>query len=113
MKARVKVWIEIEGRLVLSDWRVRFLEAIAETGSLKGASQKLGIPYRVMWGKIKEVEDRLGMKLTEGHSGGAAGGETRLTSEAQDYIDRYHRLTSGLEEEVSRRFAEIFESEGQ
>lgn len=112
MKARVKVWIEEDGRLVLSDWRIRFLEAIAETGSLSAASQKLGIPYRVMWGKIKEIEDRLGTKLTEGHSGGATGGETCLTADAQNYIDRYHRLISGLEDLVNDRFAEIFEQNG-
>lgn len=112
MKARVKVWIEKDGRLVLSDWRIRFLEAIAESGSLRAASQRLGIPYRVMWGKIREIEDRLGTKLTEGHSGGAAGGETRLTAEAQEFIDRYHRLVSGLEDLVNDRFAKTFELDG-
>ena len=46
MQPKMKVWVEKDGQLVLSDWRVLFLEAIAETGSLSQAAAKLGIPYR-------------------------------------------------------------------
>lgn len=37
---RTKLWLEIDGRIALSDWRVRLLEAVGETGSLKAAAAR-------------------------------------------------------------------------
>jgi molybdate transport repressor ModE-like protein len=48
------------------------------------------------------------MHLVHTESGGAAGGGSRLTSEAQDVCRRFRRVASGIHEEVSRRFAAEF-----
>jgi molybdate transport system regulatory protein len=108
MKPRVKFWIEKDGELVLSDWRILFLETIGETGSLSKTSEKLNIPYRRIWGKIHEIEHRLGLKLVEGHSGGAGGGGTTLTAEAKEFIQRYREFQRGLEDLVEARFSGAF-----
>jgi len=109
----VKFWVEKDGELVLSDWRVLFLETIDETGSLSKTSEKLNIPYRRIWGKIHEIEQRLGIKLVEGHSGGAGGGGTTLTPQAKDFIRRYREFQRGIEEQVEARFEETFGKQEQ
>ena len=63
MQARANFWIEESGQVVLSTWRVKLLEAVAETGSISAAAAKMGISYRRAWDKIHESEERLGVKL--------------------------------------------------
>lgn len=109
MEPRSKFWIEKDGELVFSDWRVDLLEAIEETGSLSGAAERLGVHYRRVWGKIKEMEERLGVRLIVTQSGGVGGGGTELTPQAQEYIRKYRKFSSGLKEMVDRRFREAFE----
>jgi len=109
MEPRSKFWIEKDGELVLSDWRVDLLEAIEETGSLSGAAERLGVHYRRAWGKIKEMEERLRVTLIVTQSGGVDGGGTQLTPQAQDYIRKYRKFRAGLRELVDRRFKETFE----
>ena len=93
-----------DGKVVLSDWRVRLLETIDETGSLSRAAEKLEVPYRTAWYKLKEIEDRLGVKLLETQSGGTGGGGSRLTADARQLITRFRRVCVGIGELVEQRF---------
>ena len=108
MEVRSKIWIERDGAVVLSDWRVELLEAIDAHGSLSHAAEALNVPYRTAWERIKATEAELGMRLVHTESGGADGGGSRLTPEAQDVCRRFRRVASGIHEEVSRRFAAEF-----
>ncbi len=109
MEPRSKFWIEKNGELVFSDWRVDLLEAIEETGSLSGATERLGVHYRRAWGMIKEMEERLGVRLIVTQSGGVGGGGAELTPQAKEYIRQYRKFRAGLKEMVERRFREAFE----
>lgn len=105
---RSKCWVEDNGVLVLSDWRVDLLAAVDEMGSLSAAAQDFDVPYRVAWGKIKEIEGRLGYALLEGHSGGVGGGGTRLTPAGRELVARYNRFRAGLSELIEKRFKAEF-----
>jgi len=108
MQARANFWIEEAGQVVLSTWRVRLLEAVAETGSISAAATKMGISYRRAWDKIHESEERLGVKLVDTQTGGVGGGGSELTAAAQEYVQRFHEFTSGLNELINQRFREYF-----
>jgi molybdate transport system regulatory protein len=108
MEPKANFWIENDGEVVLSEWRVSLLEAVAETGSINAAAERMGIHYRLAWNRIREIEDRLGVKLTESQTGGSSGGGTRLTAEGREYIRKYRAFTDGLMGIVSRRFEETF-----
>ena len=103
-RVRSKVWIERGGEVLLSEWRVELLEAVAATGSLAAAAERLGVPYRTAWHRIKESEAHLGVRLLATESGGAEGGGSRLTDEAADLVRRFRRVSTGLAEQVERRF---------
>jgi molybdate transport system regulatory protein len=112
VRARLKIWIEgADGRVALSDWRAGLLEAIARHGSLVGAAREMGVPHRTAWQRLREMEDRLGVKLVEASSGGAAGGTSRLTPEAEDLVRRFEAVRAGLDDQVAERFTRLFESD--
>jgi molybdate transport system regulatory protein len=105
---RSKVWIERQGEVVLSEWRVALLEAIDAHGSLTRAAAALAVPYRTAWERVKATEAELGVRLLESESGGADGGGSRLTPAARDLCRRFRRISGGIQETVSRRFAAEF-----
>jgi molybdate transport system regulatory protein len=102
------VWLEVDGEVALSRWRVALLEAVGATGSISGGAEQQGVHFRVAWKKIREMEERLGVKLVQGHAGGAGGGGASLTPEAEALIARFQRFTEGLEQELQTRGAECF-----
>jgi molybdate transport system regulatory protein len=108
MQPKANFWIEKNGEVVLSSWRVELLEAVAETGSISAAAAKMEVSYRRAWEKIHECEERLGQRLVETQTGGSGGGGSQLTAAAEDYIRRFHDFTTGLNSAVRQRFEESF-----
>jgi len=41
---KFNLWLERDGKVVLSAWRIRLLEAIEETGSITAAAVMMEIP---------------------------------------------------------------------
>ncbi len=105
---RHNVWIEQGDVVVLSVWRVRLLEAVAETGSLNAAAARLDVSYHRAWEKLHEMENALGVRLVEMHTGGVHGGGARLTPAGQDFIRRFHAFYDGLPGLIARRFEKAF-----
>ncbi len=108
MKPQANLWIEIDGCVVLSRWRVQLLDAISEIGSISGAADHIGIPYRCAWEKIHEMEKGLGVTLLDTQTGGPGGGGARLTPAAQDLIARFQNFDQGIDAYVQRHFREAF-----
>ena len=108
MEPKANLWIEIDGQVALSRWRVRLLMAIAETGSISGAAEHVGVPYRRAWEKINEMEQRLGVALLDTQTGGPGGGGASLTPAAQDYIARFQEFSAGIDTYVQQHFQEAF-----
>jgi len=106
----VKLWLTLgEGDdLALSGWRVALLEAVAATGSLARAAERLDIPYRTARYKLREIERHLGLTLVSGQSGGAAGGTSELTPAARELIARWRAFSVGLDAVATARFAATF-----
>ena len=101
-------WIEKDGKVVLSEWRVALLEAVEQTGSINAAAAQQGVPFRVAWRKIQEMEDGLGVPLTERITGGPHGGGTCLTEAGRAYIAQFHAAMAGLKDRAERQFRAVF-----
>lgn len=91
-----KLWLERDGKLVMSDYRLRLLNLIAETGSLAQAATVMGLSYRRAWGKVKELEANLGLSLVQSEVGGAGGGHTLLSPEGNQLMNAYARFTQRM-----------------
>ncbi len=108
MQPRSNLWIEKDGEVVLSKWRVDLLRAIDATGSISAAAEKMEVSYHRAWEKIHEMETRLGVALVETQTGGTHGGGARLTPVARDYISRFERFSQGIDQVVAQHFTEAF-----
>ncbi len=110
LEPRIKLWVEKDGRLVLSDYRVELLRHIAETGSLAEAAQRMRLSYRRAWGKIREIEANLGARLVESEAGGAGGGGSRLTRRGERLLALYQRFRRRMETDLGKEFREVFDA---
>ena len=112
MEPRLKLWVEKDGVLVFSDYRAMLLHHIAKTGSIRGGAERMGLSYRRAWGKIKEIERNLGVRLVESEAGGPGGGQTKLTPEGERLLGRYRAFRAAAEADVARDFAKAFGKQG-
>jgi molybdate transport system regulatory protein len=110
MEPRIKLWVEKDGLLVLSDYRVQLLRHIAETGSLSEAAQRMGLSYRRAWGKLREMEQNLGVTLVESEIGGAGGGGSHLTRQGERLVALYQRFRQLMESDLGKEFKEVFDA---
>lgn len=108
MQPHYNLWLEVEGEVALSIWRVELLRAVATTGSISAAAEQLQVPYRVAWQKIHEMETRLGQKLVDTKTGGRHGGGARLTPAAEEYLVRFMRFADDMDRFVADSFAANF-----
>lgn len=108
MHPRSNFWLEQDGKVVLSEWRIALLEAVERTGSINAAAAERGVHFRVAWRKLKEMEEGLGVKLTQRAVGGKHGGGTSLTLAGRDYVRHFHEFTAGLKEIVDKQFRKAF-----
>jgi molybdate transport system regulatory protein len=111
VEPRAKLWLEKDGRIVLSEYRVRLLQLIEDTGSLTDAAAEMGLSYRRAWGKVREIEQNIGLKLVESAAGGAGGGGSRLTPAGRRLVERFGRYSERARSDLQRAFNAEFPGE--
>lgn len=107
MKPRLNLWLENDGEVVFSIWRMRLLQAVADTGSISGAAAVMDVHYRTAWQKIHEMETRLGHKLVQTQVGGQRGGGATLTLLAQNLIAAFAQVSQELEQQMAERVTAV------
>jgi molybdate transport system regulatory protein len=65
MKIKYKIWFEEHGVTVFEPSLDVYFKQLEECRSLNSAVKKLNLSYRLVWGKIKNAEERLGIRLVE------------------------------------------------
>jgi molybdate transport system regulatory protein len=109
LRLSYKIWLEYRGR-AFGDGPARLLDGVEEWGSLRKASQELGMSYNKAWRILHAAEQRLGFPLLDRSVGGSLGGGSHLTPEAQDLMKRYRAVATeadqALEDVFRRHFAD-------
>jgi molybdate transport system regulatory protein len=108
MEPKFNLWIEHDGQVVLSAWRVRLLEAIDAAGSISAAAEQLNVPYRRAWEKIQEIEQGLGLKVVDTAVGGQGGGGAHLTAAGRQAVAQFHAFAEGFDKEIAARYQAAF-----
>jgi len=108
LRCRSRIWVELNGRPVFGDGKLQWLELIEQTGSLRAAAEAIGMSYRGLWGRLREMERRLGVTLVSRQAGGRGGGGAKLTAAGGDLLRRYSRFRKGLDKLVDAKFKAAF-----
>lgn len=110
LKLNYKIWFsDIEGHGIMGDGKWKILKAIDETGSLKGACDKLGITYRHTWNDLKEIEKAFGFPLLETTRGGAEGGSMKLTPNGKKLIEAFDHFHQNVDSLIQQYFHSMIE----
>jgi len=108
LRPKSKVWLELGGRPVFGDGKAELLEEVGNSGSLTAAAAALGMSYRGLWQRLRDMESRLGVELVARQAGGRGGGGAQLTENARTLLRRYRAFRRGINGMVDARFRKIF-----
>src|SRR5712664_1666612 len=98
LKPRQKLWLNWDGVFLMGPRYLRFLDAVARTGTIRAAGRVVRWSYRTCLNRIREMERVLGARVLATTRGGRAGGGARLTPEARRLV----RVFSRWQREVER-----------
>ncbi len=85
-----------------------FLELIEEKGSMLAACKLMGMSYSKGWKMVKAAEDNLGFPFLEKKAGGSGGGNSRMTEEGRQFLDRYRRMQRDVQHTAEAFFHMYF-----
>ncbi|MEI9992060.1 MAG: LysR family transcriptional regulator [Rhizomicrobium sp.] len=91
---RLTIRIDFADGTQLGPGKVRLLELVAETGSIRKAAARMKMSYRRAWLLLKALDDMFGEKLSETATGGKDGGGARLSPLGRTVVARYRRVES-------------------
>ncbi len=112
MDIKFRLWIEKEEKHVAGKGGVAILKAIDEEGSISGASKKLGMSYRYVWGYVKKMEEAVG-KVVESEKGGSGGGRTVLTEKGKEIVRLYEFYENLVKKLGKGEFKKVTVREGE
>ncbi|MFA7573727.1 MAG: LysR family transcriptional regulator, partial [Lutispora sp.] len=88
---KYKIWIDKGGK-VFGLGPYQLLLRVKEKGSLSEAAKSMNMSYNKAHTLIKDIETRLGFSLIKSKTGGAGGGFSTLTEEAEDLLLVYEKF---------------------
>jgi len=101
---KLRLWLEREGKFIMSEGRAKLLRRIEELGSLSKAAKDMGMSYRHAWGVVKRISESAGGKVVESVRGGKIGGETMLTPFGRRLLQEYDSKVASLQDQFEKRW---------
>lgn len=99
-EVKLHIWFEKDKGVYFGHGRYELLLLINELGSLKLASEKMGISYRGAWGKIKKTEEIIGKELI--HKDNNKEGY-KLTEFGKTFVDEFKSYYDDVTEYAKQR----------
>ncbi len=100
--------VDEEGNRVFGPGPAELLRRVREHGSLRSAAISMGMAYTKALALVKNAEGALGAPLTTRMVGGAGGGGSTPTPEADALLAAYERWTSSINATSQAQFAAAF-----
>ena len=89
---RLTIRVDFANGTALGPGKVRLLELVDETGSIRKAAGRMKMSYRRAWLLLKALGGTFGQGLVETSTGGKSGGGARLTSAGHQVVKQYRGL---------------------
>lgn len=104
---RLTIRIDFGDGAALGPGKVRLLELVDETGSIRKAAAGMKMSYRRAWLLLKALGDTFGEALVATATGGKAGGGARLTPLGHKVVRQYRGLEKAAEKAGARHVAAL------
>lgn len=109
MRPNVRTYlVDDEGNRVFGPGPAELLRRVREHGSLRSAAISMGMAYTKALALVKNAESALGAPLTTRVVGGAGGGGSTPTPEADALLAAYERWTASVNATSQAQFAAAF-----
>ncbi len=108
MKLRVKIWVTANNQPIIGEGGARLMQLVKKYGSISRAAEEMAMSYRTAWGRLKEIEKRLGKPVVISKAGGGEGGRSRLTSNGIWLLEQYLELDKRINKSAQNIFEELF-----
>jgi molybdate transport system regulatory protein len=97
VRIKGRLWLEKDGKTLLSWGRVVLLERIRETGSIAAAARSIEMAYSHAWSLVATMNRLAGEELVSRTSGGRHGGFAWLTPAGEAAVARFWELAAEFE----------------
>ena len=94
---KLKMWLERDGRFIVSDGRAKLLRKVKDMGSLSKAAKEMGMSYRHAWGIVHRISQNAGGDVVHSIRGGRQGGVTSLTPFGEEILREYENKAASLQ----------------
>jgi 8-oxo-dGTP diphosphatase len=98
------MWLERDGRFIVSDGRAKLLRKVKDMGSLSKAAKEMGMSYRHAWGIVHRISQNAGGDVVHSVRGGREGGVTSLTPFGEEILREYENKAASLQSQFENRW---------
>lgn len=98
---RLTIRIDLAGGQI-GPGKIRLLEQIADTGSIRAAASAMRMSYRRAWLLLQALEECFGQELVQTATGGKRGGGATLSPAGQAVVEAYRRIEKSAEKAANR-----------
>ena len=106
VKARLRIRVDFEDGTILSPGKVRLLEMLEQSGSIKGAASAIEMDLDIAQLVVKQLERLFGGPLVAPQDG-ADGRRVRLTELGRQVLERYREAERASALAAERLLAEL------
>jgi molybdate transport system regulatory protein len=96
--ARLTIRVDFENGASLGPGKIRLLEEVERTGSIRSAAEAVGMSFRQAWLLLKAIEEMFEQPVLATHRGGSHGGGSALTELGRTVVSSYRRLENASAE---------------
>jgi len=93
----MKIWLERDGRFIMSEGRAALLRKVKDAGSLSKAAKEMKMSYRHAWGILHRISQSAGGEVVRSTRGGKEGGVTSLTPFGEELLREYENKAASLQ----------------
>lgn len=108
MKSNVKLRFIENDTFCFGPGVYSLLSFIESEGSVRAASEEMGLSYSKAWRMIKDAESGFGFSLVERRSGGKDGGKAKLSDKGREILSSFSVLEKDVKEYAEEKFNKIF-----
>ncbi len=101
---KLRIWLEKDGRFIVSEGRAELLRKIKDSGSLSEAAKEMGMSYRHAWGVIHTISQNAGGEVVHSARGGKQGGLTTLTPFGEEVLREYESKVESFRGQLENKW---------